>query len=270
MSIIQSSYLYQLLRFSYRKLSNRKQLNIQVPYRCRKFRIRRLGSAYGGWHFVETDSIYDSIFISGGLEEDVSFEIELIDQFNAKGYLYDPTPSSKKHMEIISKNLGMRRITSYSGTGIQSVTSYQLTRVNENHIFYFPIALSNTCETLKFFAPENNAHQSYSAVYDNTRNEHIEVNAITINQVLLHNHLDKKNVELIKLDIEGSELNVIESILKHKIFPRQLLVEFDDLNRLELLNESGIRRILRIYRNILKNYHLVYSDGVSNFSFIRK
>lgn len=268
--IIQSSFLYQSLRFFYRKLSKRNILAIQVPYRNAKYRIFRLGSAYGGWHFVKTDTIYNSLFISGGLEEDVSFEIEFIHRFNAKGYLYDPTPLSEKHMEIILNNLGSKRKSNYSSSGIQGITSYRLNKVNGDQITYSPKALSNTCELIRFYAPENKAHQSYSAIYSNKRNEYIEVEATTIDQELKNYGLERNNIELIKLDIEGAELNVIENMIEFKIRPRQLLIEFDDLNRLEELDESRIKKLESLYNKILKNYVLIYSDGVSNFSFLLK
>ena len=38
---------------------------------------------------------------------------------------------------------------------------------------------------------------------------------------------DLQNIDILKLDIEGSEVNVLNSMFDDLIYPNQLLIEFD-------------------------------------------
>ena len=95
-----------------------------------------------------------------------------------------------------------------------------------------PFALWVENTKLKFFAPPDPAHVSHSIV--NCQNDyaqdapHIEV-ATTTPEALLSKY-DLKTVPLMKLDIEGAEINVIPHMLENAIHVRQLLVEFDEMN----------------------------------------
>ena len=50
---------------------------------------------------------------------------------------------------------------------------------------------------------------------------------MTINYSKLIHDLNIKSLPLIKLDIEGSETEVIQDLLNNYILPDQILVEFD-------------------------------------------
>jgi hypothetical protein len=44
---------------------------------------------------------------------------------------------------------------------------------------------------------------------------------------MFQNEID--HIDILKLDIEGAENQVIPSLLKKRIFPTQILVEFDEI-----------------------------------------
>ena len=56
--------------------------------------------------------------------------------------------------------------------------------------------------------------------------------------------INSSDVMLLKLDIEGAEIEVIDSLFKSKFRPRQILVEFDELN------SPTKARILRVKKAI--------------------
>ena len=51
-----------------------------------------LGSSYGGWYFVDTETLNQSWVISGGVGTDISFDIELMEKYKSKIIFVDPTP----------------------------------------------------------------------------------------------------------------------------------------------------------------------------------
>ena len=41
-----------------------------------------LGTEYGGWHLIHNENLNNSLMISAGVGEDISFDIEMINKYN--------------------------------------------------------------------------------------------------------------------------------------------------------------------------------------------
>lgn len=55
----------------------------------------KLGTDYGGWHIPIKNMLNkESIIYSGGVGEDISFDIKLQSKYNCNIYLIDPTVKS--------------------------------------------------------------------------------------------------------------------------------------------------------------------------------
>ena len=64
--------------------------------------MERLGTIYGGW-FVPKDIELNenSIVYSGGVGEDISFDLLVSDKYDSNIFLIDPTNRAKKHYHEI-------------------------------------------------------------------------------------------------------------------------------------------------------------------------
>ena len=80
--------------------------------------------------------------------------------------------------------------------------------------------------------------ESISNYQNNYSNEisSIEVDAVTLDSILYDLKLNSCDIPLIKLDIEGAEIEVLKRCMDIGIFPQQILVEFDELNELNEFN----------------------------------
>lgn len=196
---------------------------------CRKY-----GSDYGGW-WISTDNLDDDLIIfSFGLGEDVSFDIEILKSYNCKVYGFDPTPKAIKYIESL--------------------------KLDKNFILH-QYALSDTNGKLTFSLPENENHVSGSLEMINSNNK-IEVECKNLTTICREIKVDK--IDIMKMDIEGSEYKVIENMLQGGVFPKQILIEYhhffdsltnkDTKNSIKLLLDNG--------------YDLFYIDGY-NYSFIK-
>jgi FkbM family methyltransferase len=215
--------------------------------------ISFLGSNYGGWSFLDNNYLNNKYIISAGLGEDASFDMELISKYNCKILVVDPTPRAIKHYDEIINNQGKAKSKPYAEGGKQSIHSYDISRVNKDNFILINKALYDIDnKELKFFAPPNKKHVSYSL--NNWQNnyketeDYIKVKTITVKSIL--DKFNIENLEMIKLDIEGAAVEVILDMLEKKIFPNQILVEFDELNK---LNDKSIKRFFSVHKKILSN-----------------
>ena len=69
--------------------------------------LRRLGTTYGGWTFVDSPGLFGSTAIFCGLGEDASFEVAFSRAYGATVVAVDPTPRAIAHFRAIEERFGM-------------------------------------------------------------------------------------------------------------------------------------------------------------------
>jgi FkbM family methyltransferase len=245
---IKKIFFYYKLKF----LVNQKSI--------KKETVEFLGSSYGGWYLKKDKKLYNSTIISAGLGEDASFDVEFINKYNAKVYIIDPTPKAIIHFKNILLNKGKDKIKRYKkNSGKQDPNSYNLKKINDNNFFLIKKALfNNNNKLVNFYPPHDPNHVSCSLKNNSNLKNIILVKTITIKKIMKSYNI--KEISLIKLDIEGAEIEVIKNFISDKIFPEQILVEFDELRN---LSENSIKRFFIIYRLLTKNNY--YSSKINNF-----
>ena len=61
--------------------------------------MKKLGTNYGGWIIPKNISLNEnSVVYSGGVGEDISFDIKLQSKYGSNIILIDPTEKAKKHL----------------------------------------------------------------------------------------------------------------------------------------------------------------------------
>ena len=230
-----------------------------------------LGTEYGGWSFVDEDNLKNCTIISAGLGEDASFDVEFASKYNARIIIVDPTPRAIKHYDEIINSLGNSSKTEYLEGGTQPINSYNLINLKKENLILFKKALWNKNEKLRFFSPSNPEHVSHSIInFQNQYKENtnfIEVDAITIDKLLDQLNLNKDEIPLIKLDIEGAEIEFLIDCFSKGFRPRQILVEFDELN---VPSRKGYERVTEINQILINNnYQLIKTDGKADFLYLK-
>jgi FkbM family methyltransferase len=146
--------------------------------------------------------------------------------------MVDPTPRAVAHFEDLEARIGEPSREPYSTTGRQSVRAYDLTSIALGQLQLDGRALTGSSGTVRFYAPRNPCDVSYSIV--NFQNDYatdtkwIGVPAVSVADLLEEAGIP--DLELLKLDIEGAEIEVLPAMLSVGIRPRQILVEYDELN----------------------------------------
>jgi len=156
----------------------------------------------GGWWFHPDVLGPDSIVWSLGVGEDVDFDLALIRRFHLRVDAFDPTPSTVEWLAA---------------------------REMPASFHFHPWAVAAQDGELKMY-PRVKKDGSKSAVMysmiaeDASRDAAIAVPAFCLPSIQAR--LGQQNLDLLKMDIEGAEYDVLESLLQSSVRPLQLLVEF--------------------------------------------
>jgi FkbM family methyltransferase len=234
----------------------------------RSSNLVRIGSEYGGWTFENSEDLLKSTIVSCGLGEDASFDIEFAAKFDAKVVIVDPTPRAIQHFDEIKKRIGLAQEYGYVEGGKQPASSYDLRNLSVGSLVLEPRALWIEDTKLRFFLPANPEHVSHSIVnYQNNYSEKtpfIEVPTITLEDLIAK--YDLKYLPLMKLDIEGAEISVVRHMLANSIRPRQLLMEFDQMNFPSARSKANVLATDALLKGA--GYECRFFDGRANVLYV--
>lgn len=189
--------------------------------------LRHLGSSYGGWVIVHTESVRGSVLLSAGAGEDISFDVEMASAYDMKAVLVDPTPRAVAHVKEVSARAGQRRTQGYSLGGEQPVQSYELSRLSDSSIQLVEAALWVDDGGVDLLPPLDQSRVSHSIFQKKNSDVSSSINVDSISPGSLADFISAKDVYVAKLDIEGAEVDVIPGLLEAFPHLQQFLIEFD-------------------------------------------
>ena len=149
------------------------------------------------WTILTRDLKHPVVY-SGGVGKNITFELELINRFDATIYAFDPTE-----------------------TGIKTINALP----TSNRLHFYQVALSDIDGILELNLPVNIQEGSYTkGVFKGDQNFKTGFPCRKISSLM--NELGHSKLDILKIDIEGSEYEVINNVLDEKIEFDQLCVEF--------------------------------------------
>ena len=116
---------------------------------------------------------------------------------------------------------------------------------------------------LKFYKQTNPQYVSQSLVDNMFGNDYDEVEVDSIKNIM--SDLNHTKIDLLKLDIEGSEIDVLNQMLDDKIYPKYLCIEFDLLLKRKDPNKLTEKLVNRLQEN---NYKILENKDL-NITFER-
>ena len=229
-----------------------------------------LGSKYGRKTFCEVFPIDKKLqVISAGVGEDITFDIEFLNKYNAVIILVDPTPVAIHHFEIIQKRIGLDSMDQYSPTSRQSVKSYNLTRVTKENLIMLPQALWKDQDLLHFYLPPDDSRDSSGSInsihnFYRASEKRITVETTTVPKIYRDYNFD--GIDILKLDIEGSALEVLQSMFLDRIYPAQILLEIDEIHFPSFRSRY---RAFKLFKILKKSGYVIVNQDSCDFTFIR-
>lgn len=225
-------------------------------------KLEKLGSEYGGW-IIPVDYInIESVCYLAGAGEDISFDVAVAARFGCSVLIFDPTPRSKQHFEQVKKSaLRGHPVAINNKPG----TFYEITPETADHLQFEAIGIWKKKEVVKFYSPKDETHISHSISNLQHTDKYFEATVERLSSIMNRNNHGA--LDLLKLDIEGAEFDVIDSIVEDEIPIKILCIEFHP-------NEGKNRVQAAITK--LENYGfaVVAREGLDftflNRSFIKK
>ena len=175
--------------------------------------------------------------------------------------IYTSKPLKNESSSLSANSMPIKnRIVSETGVTKRSLNN---TPPNFNKMIYLPIGLWKEETELKFYKQNNENYVSQSLVENMFGNNSDIVKVNTIRNIMEEHCHDK--IDLLKLDIEGAEIEVLNKMLDDEIYPKYLLIEFDLL----LKNKDPKNTTKQLIERMItkENYKILKNDNL-NITFI--
>jgi FkbM family methyltransferase len=224
--------------------------------------ITKYGTEYGGWFLPKEIFLNeDSVIYSAGAGEDISFDIILSSRFNSNIILIDPTKRAYDHyIECYNfyksnKAFSQRIKTDYSKILLSE-------KPNFSKITFLKVGLWHESGQLKFYK-QNNPHNVSQTLIESMFGNEFEIVPVQ-NLKSIMNANKHSCIDLLKIDIEGAEVNVLNNILEENIFPKYICVEFDLL--IKKIDKTETLKLIQRMKSY--GYNLIHPEA-DNALFIK-
>jgi FkbM family methyltransferase len=188
------------------------------------------------WAILAGSISNDSFIVSAGVGHSISFEEELVERFNAHIVLLDPSP-----------------------TGLKTIAS----KKDMRNIEFRKLGLAATPGEVRFGLPDQADEGSFRKGGDDDGVSF----ACTSLSDLIHEH-GGREVDLLKIDVEGFEYEIIQSIIDEKLAVKQICVEIHH-NRVISLDKTIFDAMALILKLAMSDYRIIYNKNM-DFTFVKK
>lgn len=229
-------------------------------------RMRRIGSHRHPYFVPEKFLHADSVAYCVGAGEDVSFDTELKVIFDCNVVILDPTPYGINHVQALRDAVAAGATLKLDEGHVVPFT-YRIDARQLDDVVFLPIGVWSEKTVLRFHDPQRDNYASFSVVLFTDSDKVVEAPVDRLSAIMRSQ--GHARIDLLKLEIEGAEYTVIDTIIEDKVDIGLIVVEFD-----EIWNTKGISRHFRIKRACDKlrraGWVLIHSTPTLKRSFLRQ
>ena len=227
--------------------------------------LAKIGFENGFYAIPENFVNESSICYCIGAGIDISFDTELVYLYDSQVYIFDPMPEGKNHyLEVVDAVNSNQSLV--VGADQKNPFTY---RIGVNHlpkIKFMEIGIWEKPDVVKFYEPTQDNYVSHSILNLQNSEHYIEAKVDRLSNImkeLKHNKLD-----IVKIEIEGAEYKVIETIIQDRLDVKIILVEYDEFH-----NHKGYSFLWRIKKstNLILDagYKMVFTNDFYKRTFVR-
>lgn len=225
-----------------------------------------IGSTFHGYHIPGNYLNASSVCYCVGAGIDISLDVELVTRYGAQVFIFDPMPYALDHFtELVNKTAAGQPLTISEG---EHLYTYKISSDQLNTIRFITTGLWDEKKQVKFYCPSKDNYAGHSITNLQNTDQYIEASVDTMANLM--KELGHQQVDVLKIEIEGSEYTVIDNVVKDKLDVKMILVEFDEFHHREGKNLATLRRIRQSTDQLLAaGYKLVHSISYYKRTFVR-
>lgn len=197
--------------------------------------LKHLGTTYGGWKVPEGLLNEHSICYFAGAGIDISFDVEVVKTYGSRVFIIDPTPQAKSHFnELKEKTQRGEKLEIDRKRG----QYYDAEPWIFERIQWLDVGLWGENKTIKFYEPSDTSTiVSHSIVNLHGTKTYFEAEVVRLSSLM--KKLGHKYLDYLKIDIEGAEYEVIDSLIMDQVQVGVLGIEFDEVHHPLDQNSNG-------------------------------
>ncbi|GAB3991377.1 hypothetical protein GCM10028807_21300 [Spirosoma daeguense] len=223
-----------------------------------------IGSTYHGYNVPKGFLNSQSICYCIGAGDDISFDTELKVQYDAQVFIFDPMPEGILHFKKLKEFAKHNQLLTIHG---QAPFTYRISDEQLDTVTFVEIGVWDKKEMLKFYEPTREGYPSHSVYMFKESGKYIEAPVDRLNALM--RQLGHTTVDLVKIEIEGAEYTVIDTILEDQLDVKLILVEFDEIhNPTDKMHHFRIKKTCDKLRKA--GYVLIHSTDEMKRSFLRR
>ena len=226
-----------------------------------------IGSTYQGYYVPSNYLTSTSICYCVGAGTDISLDVELATRFKSQVFILDPMPYAKQHFDDLVRSVKEGKV--FTADNKKEGYVYKISAKELGAITYCATGVWDEKKIVKFYVPASDNYAGHSITNLQKTEDYIEAPVDKLVNIM--RELGHQQIDLLKIEIEGSEYTVIDDVLADKLDVKMILVEFDEFHHRKRLSRLvAIKHIEQSSRKLKKaGYKLVHSISFYKRTFIR-
>jgi FkbM family methyltransferase len=223
-----------------------------------------IGSKYHGYTIPKDFITKDSVCYCIGAGEDISFDTELKVLHDARIFIFDPMPEGRNYFARLKDDAQKGKLMTIEG---ENAFTYRINKKQLDEMVFVEKGVWDENTTLRFYAPKLDEYVSHSAYLFKSSDEYIDAPVDRLSNFM--KTFGHRSIDLVKMEIEGAEYTVLDTIIKDQLDVKIIVVEFD-----EVFHSKGLKFLFRIKKTCKElekaGWVLVHSTAMFKRTFIRQ
>lgn len=201
-----------------------------------------------------------------GAGEDITFDTELARRFGCRVRVVDPTPEGRDHFRLVQAKVEAGEpLWSANGEPFR----YRIERERLALLSLVEIGVWDRATQMRFWEPTRDNYPSHSVAMFQESGRYIELPVDRLGAIMAAQ--GDTTIDLLKLEIEGAEYRVLETIVEDRLDIKAIAVEYDEVWHVRGRSRAHLFRIRASTRRLQSaGYRLVHSTPMFKRTFVRE
>lgn len=228
--------------------------------------LRWVGSQTHGYCVPEGLLDSRSLCYGVGAGEDITFDTELAQHYGCRVVVIDPTPEGLNHFRRVEQHVRAGEpLWSANGEPFR----YRISPERLDLLTYVELGVWDRETTMRFWEPTRDNYPSHSVTMFQESGRYLELPVQRLGAIMAAR--GEASIDLLKLEIEGAEYRVLETLVEDRLDVKAIAVEYDEVWHVKGRSRAHLLRIRESSRRLQRaGYRLAHSTPMFKRLFVRE